>query len=264
MSDTGTEGKQRKNEQTEEPLAVVDADSLQTWTEVLSGVVDEARIEINDNGIRAAMTDPANVAHIDACLSEPEASVQSQEETVVGANIASLHDHLIPLNGSTLDVCVDDSEGLKLQMETDLESVEIDLISADVMRDSSLPGLDYSERFSLPGRAFSAAVELFDAVDKHSGVWFTVDGDSETLELRPHKAADQVTVTFDLSGKAKGPLSDVETLYSTDYLAQFFGSVDATGYTIDVQMDEDHPMKLSFSPMEGLDVLYVQAPRIQA
>lgn len=237
----------------------VDTRALLTWADCIRHLVDEARIEVTDQQLQTVMRDPANVAVVEATLT-PAAIEGHYEPTTVGLPLVRFTELVQALSTRKVDVAFTGGEKPTAELATDTEHVTVDCIREDHIRsEPDMSKVEWGGSLTVSAAELRGAVELFDAINA-SGIWFEADPDAETLILTPQSDDQDVTVTLDpddMDGLEAG-----SSLFSTLYLAPLVRSFDGD-CEIELELKDEFPLRATFSPRTGVEVQFIQAPRIQ-
>lgn len=253
-----------ESQEAEDGLALVEVHRLRLWAQILRSVVDEARVEIGSNSIRARATDVANVAYIDITLRKPAATFSTAEDAVVGVTLDNLHDLLSAFGQETAEISVSGSETPDLCLETDHSMASLSTIKEGMVREAPDLKIDPDESVSLSGRRFLAGLELIDAYDTNT-VAIELDGESDSLEVSPGESEYTASATFgepDIHGL---PFEDAQSIFRLVYLTELLkaaGFDEKRDSLVDLELQTEYPLRLSFEPADGLQVEYYQAPRL--
>lgn len=245
----------------EEPLTV-DSAALLTWADVVHHLVDEARVEVSADGLRTEMTDPANVAMIDATLTT-DAADGDHPPTTVGFPLQGFSEvaSAIALTNGSVVVAARDGEDRAVEIVGDRRHATLDCIDPDSVR----PEPDYSDEdwtHSLRVRSdeLRSALACFAAADL-TGISFDADPRTDSLTLQPCGDEKRPVITLDARDlEGTQPASSV---YSRIYLEELLDSFDRS-CAIDLELADDYPLRATFHPDPGVSVEFTLAPRVQS
>lgn len=255
-------------EQTTDHLAIIEADWLADLIDAATPLVDEAKIRLDDTGMSIKAVDPANVGMVDATLNESAFESYNGDEGVLGVNLSRLDDILGMADSNSLVHLELDEETRKLRIEFDGLSYTLALIDPEAIRkEPDMPDLDLNARAVMEGKDVSRMVKATDMVSDHIALRSTTDyeGSGEGAFLAVATGdTDDVSLTFDGEDLLDHEWSDVESMFSLDYLGELEGAVEKDD-AVAIRIGDELPMMLNHSRGENgeLAVEYVLAPRIQ-
>ncbi|MFC5972716.1 DNA polymerase sliding clamp [Halomarina salina] len=248
----------------ESPLHVVaPAATLRTAVDVLGALVDECRVQFDEEGLHVAAMDPATVASVSLDLDTAAFDTFDVEERTLGVPLERLDDVLSMASG-------DDPVSLALDPETrrlDVAVAGLDysmaLVDPDAIR--SPPDLDeldfeYEASVVLEAEALSRSIRAADMVSNHAtvgveeeGEAFVVTAEGDTDDVR-HRLSGEDLVDIDAC--------EAESLYSVDYLRALDRPIPG-GSEVSLELGTEIPLSLSFEVADGAGhVEYALSPRI--
>jgi len=223
---------------------------------IISELVLEVRIKVNNEGMSILAIDPANVAMVSFKLPNTAFSeFEIEKEEVLGVSLESLK--------AVLRRCSVGSVLIMQRIENELKIEIIDKIKREFNlalieiegEEKQIPNLDFSSRIEIASSVLSEAIEDCSIVS-----------DSCSFISEPSKFIIQ----------AKGPLnsfkseftdeiniqaSEASSKYSLEYLQKIIKATKITDRTI-INFSTDYPLKLDFNtPL--IELSFILAPRVE-
>jgi proliferating cell nuclear antigen len=243
--------------------AIVSADTLISALDSVSVLVDECKINLNEDGIAIRAVDPANVGMVDLTLSAEAFESYETDGGLIGVNLARLEDIAGMADAGQLVELELDEETRKLNIQIDGLEYTLALIDPDSIREEAdLPDLDLAAEVVLEGADIDRAVRAADMVSDH--IALGVDADTETFDVQAEGDTDDVHLSLgraDLIELTAGP---AHSLFSLDYLRDMNKAI-PNDAEVRLELGEEFPVKMHFEFAEGDgQVTYMLAPRIQS
>jgi proliferating cell nuclear antigen len=223
--------------------------------EVLSELVTEVRIKINEFGMSITAIDPANVAMI--MLKLPK-SAFSQFETgneVLGINLDSLK-RILKRCGSGTPLILERKENfLNIQiMDRIKRNFSLNLIEVEG-QEKEMPILDYSSRIEISSSDLVSAIE--DCIIVSDACSFIINQGAFIIESRGLNSARS-----EFSGdEAKIEAEECKSKYSLEYLQKFMKGAKLCDKTI-LKFANDHPLRIDIKT-EHMELNFLLAPRVE-
>jgi proliferating cell nuclear antigen len=245
---------------------IVPAQRLQTFVDVLTRIVDEAKINFGDEGVTARAVDPANVCMVGPLRLEPSGfeSYDAPGSVTIGVNLTRLNDVLDLADAGDLVHLAIDMETRVLRIEYGPVEQKIALIDPDTVREEpEIPDLDLPNTIHLAGSRLDEASNVVELVSDHIAfecdtdgsvdIWAEGDVDESHYRLGPDEllAGSEITdATY--------------SLFSLGYVADLVKPMPDTA-EITVRLGDEFPMELAWETCEGhLSVDQQLAPRIES
>ncbi|OUX25747.1 MAG: hypothetical protein DBX05_00320 [Candidatus Poseidoniales archaeon] len=236
-------------------------ETMRTIVDVLSVIVEEARMKFSADGLDISVVDASHVAlikmHVDAAAFETwEAS-----DTVLAIELTKLRD-LLKLAGpdDLVDVSYDPNVG-----QVDIKVGEVDRsirpIDHTLMNEPKVPELDLKSKVKISATKLNKALQAARLV----GELVTLSLDPKQFNLHVQGDQDSVSVTHE-AGQLEDLVADapVKSTYSTTYLQPIVKAIDGSVQSVEVCFDDKYPLNLNFEIADGAgNVTYFLAPRIE-
>ena len=228
---------------------------LSRVVEIISELVTEVRIKVDESGLSITAMDPANVSMVRFVLPKNSFSMFESDNEVLGVNLENLKRILKRSNaGSSL---VMEKKGNVLNIQ----------IHDRIKRNFNLSLIDIeSEEKEMPVLEFSSFVELnsTDFVDSIEDCM--VVGDACSFIIRDGKfiveARGLNSAMSEFSGdEAKIRAENCKSRYSLEYLQKFVKGAKLSDKT-SLKFADDHPLRIDIS--NGfLELSFLLAPRVE-
>lgn len=247
--------------------AIVEASAFQDFADVMLGVVTEAKIHFNDDGVHATAVDPANVAMADAHLSTDAFESYDSGAVTIGVNLNRLDEELsFAEKGDLIRVRVDmETRKLKLDIGDHVKPT-IGLIDPDSIRqEPDIPDLDLPNGAVITPDKIKTAVKALDNISDH--VRLAWDGEAEAFVFHAQGDTDETRVEYEMGALEGGSDFGEETasLFNLDYFKEIHGAIPDTTETVRVEFGDEFPTKWYYEAQDGaLGVTAMCAPRIKS
>ncbi|MBI3622813.1 hypothetical protein HY212_01895 [Candidatus Pacearchaeota archaeon] len=227
--------------------------------DLISELVTEVRVKVNDYGLSISAMDPANVAMVGFKLPKSAFSVFETGEEVLGINLDNLKRVLKRCGpGSSLTIKKEDNllemniqDRIKRAFSLSLIDIEGEEIDFETK----------SKRMTFINKVELNSIDLIDAIEDcgivDDACSFIIQDGKFIIEARGLNSSraefsgDEANIQGE-NGKSR---------YSLEYLAKFVKGAKLCEKTL-VQFADDHPLKIDFSPA-GMQLSFVLAPRVE-
>lgn len=232
-----------------------DPSSFSRAIEVLSELVTEVRIKVNEFGMSITAIDPANVAMIMLKLPRSAFSKFETENEVLGINLDSLK-RILKRCGSGTPLILERKENfLNIQiMDRIKRNFSLNLIEIE-SQEKEMPTLDYSSRIEISSPDLISAIE--DCIVVSDACSFIIKDGNFIIESKGLNSARS-----EFSGdEAKIEAEECKSKYSLEYLQKFMKGAKLCEKTI-LQFANDHPLKIDIKT-EHMELNFLLAPRVE-
>ena len=232
---------------------------LSKAVEIISDLVTEARIKVNDFGLGISAIDPANVSMVGFRIPRSAFSQFETEKEVLGINLDNLKQILKRCNsGSSL--IMEKKENLlviqiqdRIKRNFTLNLIEIE--SEDVDFHEKESRMEFSSRIEIDSQDLIASVE--DCAVVADACTFIVRNGRFAIEAKALNSA-----MSEFSGdEAKIEGENSKAKYSLEYLGKFMRGAKLCDKTV-IKFAEDHPLKIEFK-WQGMELDFILAPRVE-
>jgi proliferating cell nuclear antigen len=243
--------------------AIVSAETLRGALDSVSVLVDECKINLNEDGLAIRAVDPANVGMVDLTLDVEAFESYETDGGVIGVNLARLEDFVGMADSDQLVQLELDEETRKLHVRIDGLEGTLALIDPESIRkEPDIPDLDLPATVVVEGRDIDRAVKAADMVSDH--IALGVDADEEVFYVDAEGDTDDVHLTLTREDLIDLVAGEARSLFSLDYLKDMNKAIPKDA-EVEIELGEEFPVKLHFDIAEGKgQVTYMLAPRIQS
>jgi proliferating cell nuclear antigen len=243
--------------------AIVSAETLRGALDSVSVLVDECKINLNEDGLAIRAVDPANVGMVDLTLDVEAFESYETDGGVIGVNLARLEDFVGMADSDQLVQLELDEETRKLHVRIDGLEGTLALIDPESIRkEPDIPDLDLPATIVVEGRDIDRAVKAADMVSDH--IALGVDADEELFYVDAAGDTDDVHLELTREDLIDLVAGEARSLFSLDYLKDMNKAIPKDA-EVEIELGEEFPVKLHFDIAEGKgQVTFMLAPRIQS
>jgi len=223
--------------------------------ELISELVLEVRIKVNEFGLSLTALDPANVAMVNFKLPKSAFSEFESGKEVLGINLDSLKRILkrcsktssliLEKKENTLDIKIED----KIKRNFSLGLIEIE------GEDREMPSLEFCSRIEVDSQDLIDAIE--DTAVISDACSFIVKNGNFIIESKEINSARAEFSSETISIQAE----DCSARYSLDYLQKFMKAAKISEKT-KISFASNHPLRLDFGG-KSFSLSFVLAPRVE-
>ena len=223
--------------------------------EIISELVTEVRLKINESGMSITAIDPANVAMVEFKLPRNAFSQFETGEEVLGINLENLKRILKRCNTRSSLILEKKENLLNIQIQDRIKRIfSLSLIEIEG-EDKEMPNLEFSSRVELNSIDLIASIE--DCVVVADACSFIINDGMFIIEAKELNSARS-----EFSGdEAKIKAENCKARYSLEYLQKFIKGAKLCEKTI-LNFANDHPLKIEFKT-EQLELNFILAPRVE-
>ena len=223
--------------------------------EIISELVTEVRIKVNEFGLSITAMDPANVALVKFLLSRDSFSQFETGEEVLGINLDNLK-RILKRCGPGSSLILEKKENtLNIQIQDRIKrNFNLSLIEIE-SEEKEMPNLEFSSRVELNSVDFIASIE--DCMIVADACSFIIDEGKFIIEA---KGLDSAMSEFS-GDEAKIEAENCKSRYSLEYLQKFLKGAKLAEKT-SLHFAEDHPLRIDFKNA-GMDLSFLLAPRVE-
>jgi proliferating cell nuclear antigen len=244
-------------------LVLADASYLKDSIVVIADLVNEARFKITKDGMEVIAMDPANVAMvIFKLLSSSFTEFDLEKDIEIGVNLQSFKQILRRSSPSdTLTIEVSAENKLKIQLRgTSIRTFSLPIIELDE-REQRVPNLSFNTSISMHSSALLDAITDADIVAE--SVTFSCEADKFTIAAQgDHSNASIEIKASDHTRIRTSTTADVKSKYSIEYLKKMI-SGSKLAEIVDIQFNQDYPLRLDYKVVDRLSLSFVLAPRVE-
>lgn len=243
--------------------AIATKSELESFTDPISQLVEECKVNLNEDGLHVRAVDPANVGMVESNALAGGFESYEADGGLIGLNVDRFEDVIGMANSGDLVHLELDEETRKLTIQIEGMEFTLALIDPDTIRaEPDIPDLDLTSEIVLEGRHIDRGIKAADMVSDH--ITLAVDEKEELFEIEAEGDTDDVHIGLDRDDLIDLQVGPARSLFSLDYLKDMSKAIDA-GDEVTIELGEEFPVKLAFTTEEGnVDVQYMLSPRIQS
>lgn len=223
--------------------------------EIISELVTEVRIKINEFGLSIVAIDPANVAMVGFKLPKSAFSQFEAGTDVLGVNLDNLK-KILKRAGAKSSLILEKKENLLSIRISDRINRNFNLALIEIeSEDKEMPNLELSSRVEINSLDFVDSIEDCAVVDDACS--FIVKEGKFIIEAKSLNSAKS-----EFSGdEVKILAEDCKSRYSLEYLSKFLKGAKLADKTI-LNFAQDHPLRIDIKP-EHMELKFILAPRVE-
>ena len=232
---------------------------LSKAVEIISELVTEVRIKVNEFGLGISAIDPANVSMVGFKIPRSAFSQFESDKEVLGINLDNLK-QILKRCGSNSSLIMEKKENLliiqiqdKIKRNFTLNLIEVE--SEDVDFHEKESRMEFSSRIEITSSDLVSSVE--DCAVVADACTFITRNGRFIIEAKSLNSA-----MSEFSGdEAKIEGENAKSKYSLEYLGKFMKGAKLCEKTI-IKFAEDHPLKIEFRG-QGMELDFILAPRVE-
>lgn len=223
--------------------------------EIISELVTEVRLKVNEFGMSVVAIDPANVAMVGFKLPKSFFSVFDTENEVLGINLDEFK-RILKRCGTKSSLILEREEStLHIKIEDRiLRKFSLRLINID-SEDKEMPSLEFSARVEINSQDLIDSVEDCSVVAEACS--FIVEEGKFIVESKGLNSA-----RAEFSGdEANINAEDCKARYSLEYLSKFIKGCKLSDKTV-LNFATNHPLRMDLRD-NGMELSFILAPRVE-
>jgi len=231
---------------------------LSKVVEIISELVTEVRIKINEFGLSITAMDPANVSMISFKLPKnafSEFNLGNSSNEILGVNLDNLK-QILKRCGNSSSIIIEKKEnllGIKIQDRIN-RNFTLNLIEVE-SEDKEMPNLEFSSRVEILSSDLIPSIE--DCAVVGDACSLIIDNGKFIIES---KGLNSTRSEFS-SDEAKIEAEECKAKYSLEYLQKFLKGAKLSEKTI-LNFANDHPLRLDIKT-EHMELKFILAPRVE-
>jgi proliferating cell nuclear antigen len=232
-----------------------DPSLLSKTIEVISELVSEVRIKVNEYGMSITAIDPANVAMVKFRLPKSAFSQFETDEEVLGINLDNLKRILKRCSTGTPLIIEKRENCLNIQIQDRIRrNFSLNLIEIEG-QEKDMPILDYSARVEISSLDLVSCIEDCSVVSDACS--FLITNGEFVVES---KGLNSAKSEFS-KDEAKIEAEECKSKYSLEYLQKFMKGAKIAEKTV-LNFANDHPLKIDIRT-EHMELNFLLAPRVE-
>lgn len=234
-------------------IKLENSSSLSKAIDLISELVTEVKIRLNEYGLSITAIDPANVAMVGLRIPKKAFSEFDSGSESLGVNLDSLKRILRRSSGQLI---LERKENLLyIQMEDRIKRNFILSLMDIESEDKEIPNLEFSSRVELESQDLIDSVE--DCAVVADACSFIIKEEKFIIEAKGLNSA-----RTEFSGdEAKITAEECKARYSLEYLQKFIKASKLVDKTI-LNFADDHPLKMDVRT-ENMEISFILAPRVE-
>ena len=241
--------------------AKVKSDVLKEVIDVVSTLVDEAKVTAGKDGLTVKAVDPAHVAMVDLTLDRGAFEAYKADDVELGLDMDKMKEVLrLSRAGEVLAI---DHEEDKNRLTVHVGNItrRMSLVDTAGMSDPKVPNLNLPAKVKVRTEELRQGIRASESVSDHIALIATPDGfeilsegdtDSANLKL-PKDMLDELVCK-----------DKVRSLFPLDYFSNMVKAI-GSAPTVTMYMGSDYPVRMEFDIAGGKgQVKYLLAPRIES
>jgi len=223
--------------------------------ELLSEIVIDVRLKVNEFGMSITAIDPANVAMIGFKLPKSAFSQFETDDEVLGINLDNLK-RILKRCGPASSLILEKKENLlNIQIQDRIKrNFSLNLIEIEG-EEKDLPNLEFSTRVELDSIDLIASIE--DCMVVADACSFIIEEGKFIIEAKGLNSARS-----EFSGdEAKINAENCKARYSLEYLSKFIKGSKLCEKTV-LNFANDHPLRMDIKT-DSMELNFILAPRVE-
>ncbi len=241
--------------------AKLKADVLKELVDVVSTLVDEAKLNVGKDSITVKAVDPAHVAMVDLSLDRGAFESYKADETELGLDMDKMKEILRLAKAGEVIAVTHDEDKNRLVVNVGNTTRRMSLVDTAGMSDPKVPSLNLPAKLVVRTDELRQAIRASESVSDHialkaspEGFEVVSEGDTDTVShMVPKDLLEEL--------QAKDA---VRSLFPLDYFSNMVKAI-GTANTVVLYLGTDYPVKMEFKIAGGKgEVKYLLAPRIES
>jgi len=241
--------------------AKVKSDVLKEVIDVVSTLVDEAKVTAGKDGLTVKAVDPAHVAMVDLTLDRGAFEAYKADDVELGLDMDKMKE-VLKLSRAGEVLAIDHEEDKnRLTVHVGNITRRMSLVDTAGMSDPKVPNLNLPAKVKVRTEELRQGIRASESVSDHIALIATPDGfeilsegdtDSANLKL-PKDMLDELVCK-----------DKVRSLFPLDYFSNMVKAI-GSAPTVTMYMGSDYPVRMEFDIAGGKgQVKYLLAPRIES
>ena len=241
--------------------AKLKADVLKEMVDVVSTLVDEAKLNVGKDSVTVKAVDPAHVAMVDLSLDRGAFESYKAEEAELGLDMDKMKEILrLAKAGEVISIAHDEDKN-RLVVTVGNTTRRMSLVDTAGMSDPKVPSLNLPAKLVVRTDELRQAIRASESVSDHialkaspEGFEVVSEGDTDTVShMVPKDLLEEL--------QAKDA---VRSLFPLDYFSNMVKAI-STAPTVALYLGTDYPVRMEFKIAGGKgEVKYLLAPRIES
>jgi len=241
--------------------AKLKAEVLKEIVDVISTLVDEAKLNIAKDSVGVKAVDPAHVAMVDLSLDRSAFDLFKADEGELGIDMDKMKEVLRLAKSGDVIALSHDEDKNRLSVSVGNTTRRMALVDTAGMSDPKVPSLNLPAKLTVRTDELRQGIRASESISDHIALKATNAG----FEIASEGDTDNVSHTVpkelleDLQCK-----ETVRSLFPLDYFSNMVKAI-STAPTVTLSLGSDYPVKMEFKIAGGKgEVKYLLAPRIES
>jgi proliferating cell nuclear antigen len=234
---------------------------LREVVDVISTLVDEAKLNLSKDGLSVKAVDPAHVAMLDLSVGKDAFEEYSADDQEMGVDMDKFKEVLKLAKAGDIISMDYDEEKNRLIMSVGNITRRMALVDTAGMSDPKAPNLNLPVKVTVRAEELRQGIRASESVSDHvalicspDGFEMTSEGDTDSVNLKLPK---DLLESLDCK-------ETVRSLFPLDYFSNMVKAASSAG-SITMFLGTDYPVKMEFRISDGKgEVHYLLAPRIES
>jgi proliferating cell nuclear antigen len=236
-------------------IKIENPSSLAKVIEIISELVTEVRIKVNENGLSINAIDPANVSMVGFKMPKSAFSSFESGKEVLGVNLENLKKILRRCSSGSSLILEKKENMLNIQIQDKIRrDFNLNLIEIE-SEDKEMPSLEFSSHVELSSSDLVSVIEDCAVVDDACS--FIIKDGKFIIEA---KNINSARIEFS-ADEAEIQAENCKARYSLEYLQKFMKAAKVCDKT-SINFANDHPMKMDFRTSD-FELGFILAPRVE-
>ena len=241
--------------------AKLKAEVLKEMVDVVSTLVDEAKLNVGKDSVSVKAVDPAHVAMVDLSVDRGAFESYKAEETELGLDMDKMKEILrLAKAGDVISIAHDEDKN-RLVVTVGNTTRRMSLVDTAGMSDPKVPSLNLPAKLVVRTDELRQAIRASESVSDHIALKASPEG----FEVGSEGDTDTVShmVPKDLLEELQAK-DAVRSLFPLDYFSNMVKAISSAN-TVALYLGTDYPVRMEFKIAAGKgDVKFLLAPRIES
>ena len=241
--------------------AKIRSDALKGIVNIISTLVDEAKLNISPEGISLKAVDPAHVAMVELDIKKAAFESFVADDTQIGVDLDKIKEVLRLASASDIIEMEQDEERGRLIFRVGNITRRMNMVDTSSMNDPKVPVLTLPVSVEVNISEIQKGIRAAESVSDH----IALTADAEFFELSCEGDTDSVSLRLDKAKLAGLSVTEkARSLFPLDYFANLVKAI-PSDTVVKIELGNDYPVKIIFDLAGGnSNVGYLLAPRIES
>jgi len=231
-------------------------DILKNFVSTVTGVVEEAKVEVTEDGFELQAVNPAHTLMVEASIPKDEFETYDEDMGELRLNLDKIYEFLKLLDRD--DIVDIELEEVDLILESGYFERKMRMLE-EGLRGEETPDIEFKNELKVEGNQVKTAIKAVKAITDH----IEIELDEEDSEIRFRGAEDEDEVELEL-GEDDFEEYDIEesakSMYALDLMKSVRGKI---GKEVEIRVMNDYPISIEWEKKGGKYKVLI-APRIES